>query len=142
MVPFIPVCYDPDRSNRDRTLWTEQFEMANEEFWRRLGAILKRDGVVHAYREGRIYVHQSFDQPFKGLDARGPYRRIQVRWWTTRGIIRRKISEPIRAAGGPSFATGYQIGPMFGVEVSDSGVGHCKIFRHYFLGPEPWAPEE
>ena len=60
----------------------------------------------------------------------------------TRGIIRTKISEPIRAAGGPSFATGYQIGPMLGVEVSDSGVGHCKISRHYFLGPEPWAPEE
>jgi len=142
MVPFIPVCYDPERSNPERTLWTEQYEMPNGYFWHLLALGMQNAGVAHAYRNGRIYVHRSLDKPLSALNARGPYRRIQVRWWATRNIIQTAAAKAVQAETGRKVVTGHHIGPRFGVERSDSGVGHFKILRHFFLGPEPWAPEE
>lgn len=141
MTRFLPVCYDPDRSNPERTLWTEQYEMPNEDFRERLIAGLQRIGAVHAVKDGVVYIHDSFNDPPSGDRARGPYRRIQARWFATRGVIYQRLDAELRPIIGHP-PNSHEVSKYFGVVKDDRGLGDCRIFRHYFLGPVPWAPEE
>lgn len=115
--------------------------MPSEEFWRRLIENFQAAGVIHAVKDGVPYIHDSFNSPPFGDLARGPYRRIQARWFATRGVMYDRVSEDLEPILG-RMPISNDFAKYFGVLKDDRGLGDCKIFRHYFLGPEPWAPEE
>ena len=129
---FLPVCYDGLRANPEQTLWPEQYEPPNADFWKRVLVVIQKSGRVHAVRDDGVYIHDSYNEPRASLNTRGVYRRIQKRWRLTRSLIYQRALEEMRSDLGRT-PSPEEIARYYDVLPNDRGNGDCKLFRRFFL---------